>query len=211
MNAPVLAASDAAAADAAARYQRERAACNNGQSSQERATCLREASAAHAQMRKNGVQDHDMAFEQNAQKRCQAVAEPGPWCLPGAHARAWQHQWQRVRRRHLSRARHHRIGRADPGQACRRSAVGGAEVGARAGLGRVRLAASSRSASDRGGAAHLQRRQNAAMKAPKRLQTLIDEGLIDTRRAPADERQGSDGLRRALRRRDPLRQGLQGG
>jgi hypothetical protein len=73
MNAPVLAASDVVTADAAARYQRERAACNNGQSSQERATCLREASAAHAQMRKNGVQDHDMAFEQNAQKRCQAL------------------------------------------------------------------------------------------------------------------------------------------
>ena len=30
-------------------------------------------------------------------------------------------------------------------------------------------------------------------------------------RAPADERQGGDGLRRALRRRDALREGLQGG
>jgi hypothetical protein len=73
MNAPVLAASNAAAADAAARHQRERAACTSGQSSQERATCLREAGAAHAQMRMKGVQDHDMAFEQNALKRCQAL------------------------------------------------------------------------------------------------------------------------------------------
>ena len=38
-----------------------------------------------------------------------------------------------------------------------------------------------------------------------------DRRRPDRRRAaPADERQGSDGLRRALRRRDPLRQGLQG-
>ena len=70
---PALAAGDSAAADAAARYQRERAVCTNGQSNQERATCLREASAAYAQMRKGGMQDHDMAFEQNAQRRCQAL------------------------------------------------------------------------------------------------------------------------------------------
>lgn len=36
-------------------------------------------------------------------------------------------------------------------------------------------------------------------------------GRIDRRRqAPVDERQGSDGVRRALRRRDALRKGLQG-
>jgi hypothetical protein len=68
-SASALAAGDAAAA----RYQRERAVCTSGQSNQERATCLREASAAYAQMRKNGVQDHDMALEQNAQRRCQAL------------------------------------------------------------------------------------------------------------------------------------------
>jgi hypothetical protein len=71
--APALAAGDAAAADAAARYQRERAVCTSGQSNQERSTCLREASAAYAQMRKGGMQDHDMEFAQNAQKRCQAL------------------------------------------------------------------------------------------------------------------------------------------
>jgi hypothetical protein len=72
---PALAAGDPAAADAAARYQRERAVCTSGQSNQERATCLREASAAHAQMRKGGMQDHDMAFKQNAQERCQALPD----------------------------------------------------------------------------------------------------------------------------------------
>jgi hypothetical protein len=72
-SAPAMAAGDATAADATARYQRERAVCTGGQSNQDRTTCLREASAAHAQMRKNGMQDHDMAFDQNAQKRCQAL------------------------------------------------------------------------------------------------------------------------------------------
>ena len=75
---PALAAGDAAAA----RYQRERAVCTSGQSNQERATCLREASAAYAQMRKGGMQDHDMAFEQNAQRRCQALrSSSGRACL----------------------------------------------------------------------------------------------------------------------------------
>jgi hypothetical protein len=70
---PALAAGDPAAADAEARYQRERAVCISGQSNQERATCLREAGAAYAQMRKGGVQPQDRAFEQNAQSRCQAL------------------------------------------------------------------------------------------------------------------------------------------
>jgi hypothetical protein len=72
-NAPALGAGDATAIDAAERYQRERAVCTSGQSHQDRATCLREASAAHAQMRKSGMMDHDMTYEQNAQKRCQAL------------------------------------------------------------------------------------------------------------------------------------------
>jgi hypothetical protein len=74
-DAAALAAGDAAAADAAARHRHERAVCTSGQSNQDRATCLREASAAHAQMRKNGMHEPDMAFEQNAQKRCQALPD----------------------------------------------------------------------------------------------------------------------------------------
>jgi hypothetical protein len=70
---PALAAGDAAAADAATRYQRERALCASSQSKQERAACTREAAAAHAQMRRHGMQDNEAHFDQNAQKRCDAL------------------------------------------------------------------------------------------------------------------------------------------
>jgi hypothetical protein len=52
--APTLAQGDAAA-DAAATYQRERAACLSIQLAEDRATCLREAGAAQAQRREGGT------------------------------------------------------------------------------------------------------------------------------------------------------------
>ena len=48
------------------------------------------------------------------------------------------------------------------------------------------------------------------MKIPKRLQPLLDEGLIDGVVRQLMSGKEADGLRRALRRRDALRQGLQG-
>jgi hypothetical protein len=60
------------AADAA-RYQRERAVCMSGQSNQDRATCLREAGAAFAQARREGLDDGAAAYARNARQRCEAL------------------------------------------------------------------------------------------------------------------------------------------
>jgi hypothetical protein len=58
--------------DIAARYQRERAACEIGKSTEDRATCLREAAAArdaasHGQLEEPGN------YEKNALARCDSV------------------------------------------------------------------------------------------------------------------------------------------
>ena len=60
------------AADAA-RYQRERAVCMSGQSNQDRATCLREAGAAFAQARREGLDDGAAAYARNARQRCEGL------------------------------------------------------------------------------------------------------------------------------------------
>lgn len=68
---PVLAAPPAD--DAQARYQRERAACLNDRSGQERSSCLRDAGAALAEARQgrlgNGSTPQD--WRANAVRRCQ--------------------------------------------------------------------------------------------------------------------------------------------
>lgn len=56
-----------------ARYQRERAACNDGRSSQDRTTCLREAAAARAAARQGQLGDATGTYEKNAMARCQAL------------------------------------------------------------------------------------------------------------------------------------------
>jgi len=71
---------DAAAATAQERYRSERAACLNGSSSQDRATCLKEAGAALAEARKpGGQQQAEPDYRANALLRCdrQPEAERG--------------------------------------------------------------------------------------------------------------------------------------
>ena len=74
----LLAAGMAAAAggslsEAQARYQQDRAACNSGQSYQDRATCLREAGAALQEARRRSGGDEHSAYEQNRLNRCERL------------------------------------------------------------------------------------------------------------------------------------------
>jgi len=52
------AADKATLAEAQARLQLERSMCLNGQTNQDRATCLQEAGAAYAEARRDGLDDH---------------------------------------------------------------------------------------------------------------------------------------------------------
>jgi hypothetical protein len=63
----------AATGDAQARYQQERAACLNGQSHEDRATCLREAGAALNDARRGLLDDRGADYQRNALMRCQAL------------------------------------------------------------------------------------------------------------------------------------------
>jgi hypothetical protein len=71
-----LAAQSAFAADteAQARYRSERAVCLTGASNQDRATCLKEASAALAEARRGQLSSGDLAA--NSLARCEGL--PGP-------------------------------------------------------------------------------------------------------------------------------------
>lgn len=71
-----LLAFDAQAATAQERYRSERAACLNGSSSQDRATCLKEAGAALAEARKPGHQPQtEPDYRANALLRCDRQPE----------------------------------------------------------------------------------------------------------------------------------------
>jgi hypothetical protein len=56
-----------------ARYRSERAVCLSGQSNQDRATCLKEASAARAEARRNGLTMPSAQYSQNALSRCSGL------------------------------------------------------------------------------------------------------------------------------------------
>jgi hypothetical protein len=71
--APVLAAEGLGASDARARYLQERAACESGQSHQDRATCMREAGAAYDEARRGRLNDGPAQYQQNALVRCNAL------------------------------------------------------------------------------------------------------------------------------------------
>ncbi|MBC7500903.1 MAG: hypothetical protein H7315_10450 [Herminiimonas sp.] len=59
--------------DASARFQAESAVCNNGQSNQDRATCLKEAGAALDESKKGRLDEGKGSFKQNAMTRCEAL------------------------------------------------------------------------------------------------------------------------------------------
>ena len=59
--------------DAQTRYQQERAACVNGQSNEDRATCLREAGAALFEARHGLLNDHGADYQRNALQRCEEL------------------------------------------------------------------------------------------------------------------------------------------
>ncbi|HWX04009.1 hypothetical protein [Collimonas sp.] len=71
MSFSAMAAGDSASATA--RYQADRAACNNGRSNQDRATCLREAGAALAESRRGRLSDDPDRDRANALLRCNAL------------------------------------------------------------------------------------------------------------------------------------------
>lgn len=68
-----LAANPGAIADAQTRYQQDVAACNSGQSNQDRNTCLLEARNALAEARRGGLNDAAGQYQQNALQRCGAL------------------------------------------------------------------------------------------------------------------------------------------
>ena len=69
---PVAAANELAAAQA--QYQRERAACLNGTSNQDRATCLKEAGAALQEARRGSIATAAEAKQaRNRVRRCEAL------------------------------------------------------------------------------------------------------------------------------------------
>ena len=63
-----------ASADAKARYEKERAACLNGTSHQDRATCLQEAGAALNEARHGRLTTSDQ-LKANALSRCNALPD----------------------------------------------------------------------------------------------------------------------------------------
>lgn len=62
---------------AQARYQQERAACMNGTSDQDRATCLKEAGAALGEARRGALgASSDGSLANNRMARCEALPAP---------------------------------------------------------------------------------------------------------------------------------------
>ena len=61
------------ASDAKARYDKERAMCNSGQSNQDRATCLKEAGAAYGEAKSGRLETGTAANNANAMQRCDAL------------------------------------------------------------------------------------------------------------------------------------------
>jgi hypothetical protein len=71
--ATAFAADGTTAGDAGSRYSRERAACTDGTSQQDRATCLKEAGAALDEARRGRLEASNMPSNANATARCNAL------------------------------------------------------------------------------------------------------------------------------------------
>jgi hypothetical protein len=69
------AADKAGRADAQTRLQVERSMCLNGQTNQDRATCLQEAGAAYAEALRDGLDDHGSPYARNAGMRCDRLPD----------------------------------------------------------------------------------------------------------------------------------------
>ncbi|HJW10258.1 MAG TPA: hypothetical protein VJ598_00640 [Albitalea sp.] len=73
-----LGSSAALAADktgALERYQQERAVCLSGQSNQDRATCLKEATNAYDQAKHGGLDNGPVPYQLNQLKRCERLPD----------------------------------------------------------------------------------------------------------------------------------------
>lgn len=69
------AAGKSAANQAQQQYQQDRAQCLRGQSHQDKATCLKEASAAYQEARRGGLATQESQLSGNATQRCNAQPE----------------------------------------------------------------------------------------------------------------------------------------
>ena len=67
-----LAAPPQASAEAQARYQRDLAECNSGQSNQTAVTCRQEAASALAEAQRGAVRNQPDQYQANALRRCDA-------------------------------------------------------------------------------------------------------------------------------------------
>jgi len=73
-----------APSDAQARYKADRAACMKGETSQDRATCLREAGAALYEAKRGRLSESEADYEKDALMRCNLVsAENRDACMRG--------------------------------------------------------------------------------------------------------------------------------
>ena len=63
----------ASAADIGARYKADVERCNSGQTSQDRATCIREAGAALEEARRNRLVERNVDFDKVKMARCEAL------------------------------------------------------------------------------------------------------------------------------------------
>jgi len=71
---PATTAAASGQSEALARFRQERAACMDGTSHQDRATCLKEAGAALHEARRGRLDDATKSYERNRLVRCNGVA-----------------------------------------------------------------------------------------------------------------------------------------
>ena len=65
-----MAATTSSLSEAQSRYRQDIAACDSGQSNQDRATCRREAGSALAEAKRGALDDAAPQYQQNALQRC---------------------------------------------------------------------------------------------------------------------------------------------